>query len=248
MNGPWDGIQDWWMSFARGFPGQGGVAGAGEAWGPFVAACGNHAALMQGIASSLAGASHDSGVQELFERLRDWQQQQARAGQDPFAVPGWGLADQARPVQSQLAGLGRLAALQARVLELQGRMLAHGADIARDAMQRFAACAADAEGSMERLHAAWIDSAEQAYAQRVRRDDYCREQAELVNAGNALRQAQREQLEEWARFLDLPTRSEMNALIGRVVALEAGRGTAKPKAKAKAKAKAKRRPGTGRRR
>ena len=197
----------------------------------FLAACQQHVALMQALADEVAKGGQDA-AQPLFERLSAWQRTVEAGRADPFAIlrelGAFGMQGAVVPI----ASLQRIAPLQSRVLELHARMLAHAADIAREAMQRFAARAQQEPALRDpaALYGAWVECAEEAYAARASREDYCEAQAGLVNALNALRLEQRTQFEEWARVLDLPTRAEVNALIRRVGVLERARPS-KPRAR-----------------
>jgi BMFP domain-containing protein YqiC len=231
--------------FAMHFTGGPTTPGAGAAnsasMRQFLAACEQHIALMQTLSDEV-GKGAQGAAQPLFQRLSAWQRTVESGHADPFAILRelgvFGTAATDPPATT----LPRAAALQTRALELQGRMLAHGAEIARETMQRFSAQAATVPPEPAALYSIWIECAEEAYAARASSEDYCRTQGELINALNDLRVEQRSQVEQWARVLDLPTRSEINALIQRVRALE--RAQAPPKAKAKAKANA--RPTTAR--
>ncbi len=229
MTGPFGGQPDWWGLFTRApFMGAAGMnvpgfdaraAGAGGAGlQQFLAACEQHVALMQTLSAEMGKGM--SGGPSLFERLRTWQGAGGGASADPFAILRELGTFGVPSGHAQLESLRRMTALQSRVLELQGRMLAHGAELVRDAMQRFSARAEREPAGLSSLYAAWIDCAEEAYASRAHSEDYCQVQAELTNTLNALRMEQRSQIEEWARTLDLPTRTEMNALIQRIRALE----------------------------
>lgn len=228
------GAPDWWSLFTRmpfmgaGAMGTGAMGAAGWPGGPggagaaslqqFVGACERHMALMQTLADELGQGG--AGAAGLFERLRGWQRAAESGGADPFGLLRELGAFGIPAAPPQLENLGRLASLQSRALLLQARMLEHGAEIARDAMERFAARAQQAGATLPSLYDAWIDCAEEAYAARVHREDYCQTQAELTNTLSALRLEQQTQFETWARALDLPTREEVNALIRRIRALE----------------------------
>ncbi|MCW5570519.1 MAG: hypothetical protein KIT78_05445 [Steroidobacteraceae bacterium] len=228
------GFSGWWSLFARAPfagvpPGTPGAAAPGAAPGSaslqqFLAACEQHVALMQTLAGEMGKGAQESAGQPLFDRLSAWQRSVESGQADPFGIlRELGAFGTQTAAHAPLASLQRMASLQTRVLELHARLLAHGADIAREAMQHFAARAGNAPSDPSSLYTAWIDCAEEAYATRANREDYCQSQAELINALNALRLEQRSQIEEWARTLDLPTRTEMNALIRRIKALETAR-------------------------
>ncbi|MGD9597479.1 MAG: poly(R)-hydroxyalkanoic acid synthase subunit PhaE [Steroidobacteraceae bacterium] len=251
MTAPFGDTPDWWTLWARapfakaGFdPNTGGGGGSADPVQQFLAACEQHMGLMQAYASAAGQGAHGDAA-PLLERLAEWQRGVAAGNADPFAFlrsGGFGVPTG----HAQVDGLRRLASLQSRALELHARMLGHGADIAREAMQLFAARAASARQGLAPLYATWIDCAEEAYAARVHREDYCKTQAELTNTLNALRAEQRSQFEEWARLLDLPTRTELDALIRRVRALEKALAQRKPAAPRAPQRKA-RAPGPSRR-
>ena len=70
------------------------------------------------------------------------------------------------------------------------------------------------------LYDSWIDCAEEAYARIAHSDRFCNALAEYMNASSALRKEFQAGSELWAKTLDLPTRSELNALMRRVKTLE----------------------------
>jgi hypothetical protein len=123
----------------------------------------------------------------------------------PAAAPG----AEARDAWELLMKLG----------ELQGELARHWSAIAQDSAQRFMAsmrtggCGADlsSEGALA-LYETWVACAEEAYAARVRQEDFCRLQAQLTNTAMALLLAQRKQADTLARGLGLPTREEADAL------------------------------------
>jgi BMFP domain-containing protein YqiC len=65
---------------------------------------------------------------------------------------------------------------------------------------------------MQAVYDRWIEAAEGVYARAARGAAFLEAQAELTNSLSQLRIAQRELVEEWARQLDLPTRSELNSV------------------------------------
>jgi hypothetical protein len=102
--------------------------------------------------------------------------------------------------------------------QLQGELARHWSAIAQESAQRFIArmqAAGGADLSSERalaLYETWVECAEQAYAARVRTDEFCRLQAQLTNTAMALLLAQRRQADKLARAWGLPTREEADAL------------------------------------
>ena len=102
--------------------------------------------------------------------------------------------------------------------QLQGELARHWSEIAQASAQRFtermrAAGGADfsSEGALA-LYETWVECAEEAYATTVRKEEFCRLQAQLTNTAMALLLAQRKQAETLARAWGLPTREEADAL------------------------------------
>ncbi len=113
-----------------------------------------------------------------------------------------------------------------RMTEAQRRLQRLWSDALREASSTFAQRLAaskptmpDAEG-LHRLYSQWIDCAEDAYARVAHSEAFCDTLAEFINAGSAWRQALKESVEEWSKWLDLPTRHELNSLLQRLQAVE----------------------------
>jgi len=70
------------------------------------------------------------------------------------------------------------------------------------------------------LYDSWIDCAEESYARIAHSDRFSNALADYMNAGSALRKEIQAGNELWTKTLDLPTRSELNALLRRVKILE----------------------------
>jgi class III poly(R)-hydroxyalkanoic acid synthase PhaE subunit len=84
--------------------------------------------------------------------------------------------------------------------------------------------------SLRELRDLWVECGEQAYAQAAHREDFAAALAESLAAAVELCFEQRRLAEAWSRTLDLPTRSEVDAiserlhlLHRRVLELERGR-------------------------
>jgi class III poly(R)-hydroxyalkanoic acid synthase PhaE subunit len=71
-----------------------------------------------------------------------------------------------------------------------------------------------------RLYDTWIDCAEEAYARTAQGEPFCRALADAVNASSEWRREFAACLEVWAKWLDWPTRSEINTLTQRLRSLE----------------------------
>jgi len=144
------------------------------------------------------------------------------------AAPAWAFgplplgpaALQGNEPQHVLELLGRLG-------QLQGQLAAHWSEVARRAAGSFIARAGGGAAAPAtpdealRLYELWVECAEEAYGATVRRDDFCRLQAELANTSAALLVEQRRHAETLVRAFGLPTRSEVDALYGQLKELRA---------------------------
>jgi hypothetical protein len=139
--------------------------------------------------------------------------------------------------------------------QLQAQLAAYWSEIANGSAQRFTARlrGAGAAGltleSALPLYELWVECAEEAYAATVRKDDFCRLQAELANTATALLLAQRSQAEALARAWGLPTREEADAMQRQIRALEQRLGEREQKHRGAAvrKASPRAKPAPGRR-
>ena len=135
----------------------------------------------------------------------------ATAGWPPGAVP-------LGPAAAQGADALNAWELLMKLGQLQGELAGHWSAIARDSAQRFIArmqASGDTDLSSEgalALYETWVECAEEAYAATVRKEDFCRLQAQLTNTATALLLAQRKQADKLARAWGLPTREEADAL------------------------------------
>lgn len=137
---------------------------------------------------------------------------------------GWALGA-GREHQERLQRLGaaaaRLAAAQQRLELLWSDALREAAgsyagQLGAQAGQDFKATPEALQGLYDR----WVDCAEDAYGRMAHSEAYCDAFAEYVNAGSQWRNELQAGIEQWARLLDLPTRSEINSLELRLRELE----------------------------
>ncbi len=121
----------------------------------------------------------------------------------------------------------RIQQLSAECMQRQAELSRFWATLQQEASSQLAAqldAAAQAGRPAPSPRAAydlWIDAAERAFARVAHGDDYARTQAALVNAFARLRIEQRHVIEHAARQFDLPTRAELDALLGRIEGLSA---------------------------
>ena len=140
----------------------------------------------------------------------------------------------------------RTLELLARFAQLQAQLALHWSEIARNSAEQFAArLGASWTGSLQfesvmRLYGLWIECAERAYADSVRKDEFCRLQAELANTATALLLQQRKQAETLARAFGMPTRTEVDALHRRLRELQSELRVARPRSPARPKTTRKR--------
>lgn len=104
----------------------------------------------------------------------------------------------------------------ARMSELLGA-------VATDAVDRLTSALAGQDAppvkSLRELHDLYVECGERAYAAIAHGNDYAAAQAELLMAVVEMRAEQRRAVEEWARSLNLPTRTEIDAIYRRLHAL-----------------------------
>lgn len=136
-------------------------------------------------------------------------------------APALGLA------REQVLRAQRAAEAWKHLMEAQGRLQRLWSDTLREAATAFSSRPQPAPGeaftqeAIDRLYDQWIACAEEAYARTAHSDAFCDALAAYVNAGSLWRRESAADIEEWAKLLDLPTRSEINALTLRLRELEA---------------------------
>jgi class III poly(R)-hydroxyalkanoic acid synthase PhaE subunit len=129
------------------------------------------------------------------------------------------------PTREQQESWQRLAAAWQRLQEVQRRLQRLWSDALGEAARAFvsrrdATIAPLTPEAMHRLYDAWVDCAEEAYARMVHAENYGTALAESVKAASEWRDESAALIESWAKWLDWPTRSEINSLSLRVRTLE----------------------------
>jgi class III poly(R)-hydroxyalkanoic acid synthase PhaE subunit len=246
----WQAFAALWTPAAPGA--QAGSAGNSSfGFAPFIDAAERFKSAAQSfLATAGAGpaAAAAEAAQKFGEFLRD---------QFADARPSWnanldpGRADRARqaswgdwpalgPMRKHQQRWQRMADAGRRVEEAQRRLQRLWSDALRQAAADFAARlkpplpdAADAE-ALRKLYDTWVDCAEEAYARSAHSEAFCDAQAELVNASSQWRAELRVGIEQWAKLLDLPTRSEINTLAQRLRSIEQQLRAAQPGARSAA--------------
>jgi len=188
---------------------------------------------LEGTANASAPAAAEAGrifgdfLREQFAAVFQLPWGQEFAGASSAAASGFtvdmpalGLTREHQLRWERTAGAWR------RIEDAQRRLQRLWSDTLRDAALAFTARLGELKPSavsVEALHSlydSWIDCAEEAYARMAHSDAYCNALAEFVNAGSQCRQSLQASIEQWAKLLDLPTRSEVNTLTQRLRAVE----------------------------
>ena len=140
-------------------------------------------------------------------------------GAQPTGMPGlpaFGFTRE-RQEAAQRTGQAALRCQKAfqRFSELQARIAGEALDRLSKVLASRAA-GTEAPDSLRAVYDLWIDSGERAYAAAAHGAEFAAAQAELNDALTDLKLEQQKVVEDWARALDLPTRSEINTILKRV--------------------------------
>lgn len=175
-------------------------------------------------------ASFTQGFSKLYgsgplggDLLAAWQRLGATAsgpaGPVPPPWPGLPALGPTRERQEALERLGRAAL---RYQQALGRFSELLAKVSADAVGRLSrrvarrAQANEPVDSFRAMYDLWVDAGEEAYAAAAHGADFAKAQSELSDALMDLKAEQQKQVEDWARSLDLPTRTEMNTTLKRL--------------------------------
>ncbi len=129
------------------------------------------------------------------------------------------------PAREQQERLQRAAAAWRRLDQAQRRLQRLCSDAMSEAARAFVsrqgvpAAPPTAEG-LHGLYDAWIDCAEEAYARVAQGEAFGAALADALKAASDWREECAASIEQWAKWLDWPMRSEINSLSLRVRALE----------------------------
>ena len=188
-----------------------------KAWNDYAAACQTLYERLQNPAANAAG-----GIPLPF--LESWKEFAEKLGMKS----DWGGAGHFKLediFQNLLPALGhtreyqeiarRMLDLSVRFQQRYAEFMQQSNDIgqsALSAMQKRSAAGGTAPSSPAALYDAWIDSAEQAYAQAAHGEAFTRSLADLCNILSAFKIERGKMLEALARQLDLPSRAEVDSL------------------------------------
>jgi class III poly(R)-hydroxyalkanoic acid synthase PhaE subunit len=129
------------------------------------------------------------------------------------------------PAREQQERLQRAAAAWRRLDHAQRRLQRLWSDALSEAARVFvsrlgAPAAPPTAEAVHGLYDAWIDCAEEAYARMAHGEAFGVALADALKAASEWREESVASIESWAKWLDWPTRSEINSLSLRVRALE----------------------------
>lgn len=190
---------------------------------------GGDAARLQGDLEALR-ASFTQGFSRLYgsgplggDLMAAWQRLGAAAtgaaGTSLPAWPGMPALGPTRERQEALERLGRAALRYQQALARFGELLVK---VSGDAVERLSkrvarrAQANEPIGSFRAMYDLWVDAGEEAYAAAAHGAEFAKAQSDLNDALMELKAEQQKQVEDWARSLDLPTRTEMNSALKRL--------------------------------
>lgn len=204
----------------------------GFGFAPFVDAAEQFAAAartyIDGAARAQAPAAAAGAFGDLLrEQFADFQMPwsggfKAGSGASPasaFDFPAFGATREHQQRMQRVADAWR------RMDDAQRRLQRLWSDALRDAATAFTARlvpppAEPSAEALQKLYDTWIDCAEDAYGRAAHTEVFCNALAEFVNAGSEWRRELQAGFEHASKLLDLPTRSEINALMQRLRSVE----------------------------
>jgi class III poly(R)-hydroxyalkanoic acid synthase PhaE subunit len=172
--------------------------------------------------SQAAAAAFGEFLRDQFGRVLDGMLGGSAPGGSPAAAeeaPALGPArEQQERLQRAAAAWRSLDHAQRRLRRLWSDALA---EAARAFVSRLGAPAAPPTAeALHELYDAWIDCAEEAYARMAHGEAFGAALADALKAAGDWRKESAASVESWAKWLDWPTRREINSLSLRVRALE----------------------------
>jgi polyhydroxyalkanoate synthesis regulator phasin len=156
------------------------------------------------------------------ELLAAWQKMAGAGGMpaaQPFSWPGMPALGPTRERQEAMERLGRAALRYQQALANFSQLLVRVSGEAVERLARRVAKRAESSepiGSFRAVYDLWVDSGEEAFAAAAHGPEFARAQSELNDALMELKSEQHKQVEDWARALDLPTRTEVNTVLKRL--------------------------------
>lgn len=214
-----------------------------KAWDDYVSAC---QTLFERL-SNPAAAAGGGAVPLAF--LGSWKDLAASLGMRPDAAPGESSNPEdkfanlfpALGYSREYQEIGRrMLHLTAQFQRRYAEFLQHSADIGQSAFQATQRRASKDDtllASPAAIYDAWIDCAEEAYAQAAHGEPFARLLADLCNILSGFKIERGKLLEALARQFDWPSRAEVDSLHRQVGILRSAAAAAKGAVKAKGAAK-----------
>jgi class III poly(R)-hydroxyalkanoic acid synthase PhaE subunit len=143
----------------------------------------------------------------------------AGGGASMPAWPGLPALGITRERQEAMERLGQAALRYQQALGRYGELLGKvSADAVERLTRRISRISRPDEqiGSFRAMYDLWVECGEEAFAAAAHGAEFAKAQSEVNDALMSLKSEQQKQVEDWARALDLPTRTEMNTLLKRV--------------------------------
>ena len=135
------------------------------------------------------------------------------------AWPGLPALGLTRERQEAVERLGKAAMRYQQALGRYGELLGK---VSSDAVERLTRRITrisrpdEQIGSFRAMYDLWVECGEEAFAAAAHGTEFAKAQSDVNEALMELKSEQQQQVEDWARALDLPTRTEMNTLLRRV--------------------------------
>jgi len=204
----------------------GGFPGSRAGFAPFIDAerfaAAARAFHQSGRDSQTAAAAFGDFLRDQFSGVLD--------GMWGASAPGhsahpWQESPALGPTREYQERWQRVAAAWQRLQEAQRRVQRLWSDALGEAARNFVSNLSSATApltpqSIHEFYDAWVDCAEEAYARMAHGEPFATALAEAIKAATEWRDQSAASIEPWAKWLDWPTRTEINSLSMRVRALE----------------------------
>jgi hypothetical protein len=169
-----------------------------------------------------AAAAFGDFLREQFSGVLDGMLGGSAPGGSPAAAEE---APALGPARAQQERLQRAAAAWRRLDHAERRLRRLWSDALAEAARAFvsrigAPAAAPTAEALHGMYDGWIDCAEEAYARMAHGEAFGAALADALKAASDWREETAASVESWAKWLDWPTRREINSLSLRVRALE----------------------------
>ncbi len=204
----------------------GGFPGSRAGFAPFIDAerfaAAARAFHQSGRDSQTAAAAFGDFLRDQFGGVLDgmW------GGSAPdHSAPPWQESPALGPTREHQERWQRVAAAWQRLQEAQRRVQRLWSDALGEAARTFVSNLSSATApltpqSIHQFYDAWVDCAEEAYARMAHGEAFATALADAIKAASDWRDQSAASIEPWAKWLDWPTRTEINSLSMRVRALE----------------------------